>query len=87
MKMEFVKPERIFLKNHADLNEKWIQEIIADDPSVLGLGELILKDKERHQRGAGRLDLLLQDPESPTRYEVELQLGKTDESHIIRTIE
>jgi len=36
---------------------------------------------------AGRLDLLLQDSESPRRYEVEIQLGKTDENHIIRTIE
>jgi hypothetical protein len=30
---------------------------------------------------------LFQDPESNLRYEVEIQLGKTDESHIIRTIE
>jgi hypothetical protein len=38
---------------------------------------------------AGRLDLLLHDPnpDTPRRYEVEIQLGKTDESHIIRTIE
>lgn len=30
---------------------------------------------------------MLQDAESNRRYEVEIQLGKTDESHIIRTIE
>lgn len=53
----------------------------------MGLGDLILKDKERIQPGAGRLDLLLKDPESNRRYEVEIQLGKTNESHIIRTIE
>jgi len=35
----------------------------------------------------GRLDLLLVDPETHTRYEVEIQLGATDETHIIRTIE
>ncbi len=39
------------------------------------------------QPSAGRLDLLLQDAESSRRYEVEIQLGKSDESHIIRTIE
>lgn len=39
------------------------------------------------QPKAGRLDLLLLDPESLRRYEVEIQLGKTDETHIIRTIE
>jgi len=32
---------------------------------------LIVKDKERMQSNAGRLDLLLQDPESLKRYEVE----------------
>jgi hypothetical protein len=39
------------------------------------------------QPRAGRLDLLLQDAEEDKRYEVEVQLGRTDESHIIRTIE
>jgi hypothetical protein len=33
------------------------------------------------------LDLLFQDVESTRRYEVEIQLGSTDEAHIIRTIE
>jgi hypothetical protein len=60
---------------------------IAEDPTILGLGDLILKDKERLQPNAGRLDLLLQDPETLKRYEVEIQLGATDESHIIRTVE
>src|ERR1700730_4480991 len=36
---------------------------------------------------AGRLDLLLQDSDSKRRYEMEIQLGATDETHIIRTIE
>ena len=41
-----------------------MQERIAEDPSILGIGELILKDQERNQPGAGRLDLLFQDPDS-----------------------
>ena len=81
------KPEQISLKEHPEITEKTIQEKIADDPSILGLGDLILKDKERIQPRAGRLDLLFQDPEINRRYEVEIQLGKADESHIIRTIE
>jgi hypothetical protein len=85
--MRFVKPERIWLKDHAELNEKWVQERIAEDPSILDLGDLVLKDKERTQPRAGRLDLLLQDADTDRRYEVEVQLGRTDESHIIRTIE
>jgi hypothetical protein len=71
----------------SSLGEKWVQEQIADDPSLLGLGDLIVKDKERRQPRAGRLDLLLQDPETLKRFETEIQLGATDESHIIRTIE
>jgi hypothetical protein len=77
----------ISLKKHPNLNEAWVQEQIAKEPVILGLGDLILRDKERIQGAAGRLDLLLQDPESLKRYEVEIQLGAVDESHIIRTIE
>jgi predicted transport protein len=84
---KYIKPERILLKNHPELNEKWVQQRIAEDPSILGLGDLILKDRERNQPRAGRLDLLLQDSESIRRYEVEIQLGRTDETHVIRTVE
>lgn len=82
-----IRPEKILLQNHPILNENWVKEIIAKDPSILGLGDLSLKDMERNQPRAGRLDLLLQDPEAGVRYEVEIQLGKLDESHIIRAIE
>lgn len=85
--MEFAKFEKISLKNHPELNERWVQDRIAEDPSILGLGDVILKDKERIQPRAGRLDLLLQEADSSRRYEVEVQLGASDESHIIRTIE
>ena len=84
---EFFKFEKVSLKGHSEINEKWVQDRIAEDPSILGLGDIILKDKERIQPRAGRLDLLFQDSESNLRYEVEIQLGRTDESHIIRTIE
>ena len=87
MSLSYIKPEHITLKNHALFTEKWLQDRIADDPSLLGLGDLVLKDKERMHPKAGRLDLLLQDADTNRRYEVEIQLGATDESHIIRTIE
>jgi hypothetical protein len=85
--MKLVRPEKLSLLTHKVLNESWVQQVIAEDPSILGLGDLILKDKERVHPKAGRLDLLLQDVESKRRYEIEIQLGKVDESHIIRTIE
>lgn len=75
------------MKNHSEYSEKWVQHLIADDPSILGLGDLVLRAVERRQPRAGRLDLLLQDTDTLRRYEVEIQLGSTDESHIIRTIE
>ena len=87
MSYRWVEPKKISLRNHPEFNERWVQERIVENPGLLGLGDLIVKDQERHQPRAGRLDLLLQDPESTQRYEVELQLGPTDESHIIRTIE
>jgi hypothetical protein len=45
--LQYQKAERIWLKDHPELNERWLQDRIAEDPSLLGLGELILKDKER----------------------------------------
>lgn len=85
--LKYAKPERIWLKAHPELDEKWLQDRIGEDPAILGLGDLVLKDRERPQPRAGRLDLLLQEGDSNRRYEVEIQLGKTDEAHIIRTIE
>lgn len=82
-----MKLEAVSIRRSEKLSERWVQDLIAEDPSILGLGDLVLKDKERSQAGSGRLDLLLQDPESLKRYEVEIQVGATDESHIIRTIE
>jgi len=85
--MKYTKAIVISVKNDPTLSEKWIQQRIAEDPTILGLGDLVLKDSERVQPQGGRLDLLLQDAESNNRFEVEIQLGRTDESHIIRTIE
>lgn len=84
---KIIKPEKISLLNSKEISEAWIQDRIAEDPTILNLGNLILKDKERIQPNAGKLDLLLQDSDTNRRYEVEVQLGKTNESHIIRTLE
>lgn len=84
---KLINPKKISLEGSREISETVIQNKIAEDPAIIGLGNLVLKDKERTQLRAGRLDLLLQDPDTNRRYEVEIQLGKTDESHIIRTIE
>src|SRR3989442_10337156 len=85
--LKYTKPERVSLREHPEYDERWLQQQIADDPSILTLGDLALLTREVIQPTRGRLDLLLRDPSSNQRYEVEIQLGKTDEAHIIRTIE
>jgi predicted transport protein len=88
MGVKLIKPLPLVLKGHAALDERWVQQQIAEDPALLGIeGDLFLRDKERRQPRAGRLDLLLEDRETRRRYEVEVQLGPTDEAHIIRCIE
>ncbi|PYU11039.1 MAG: hypothetical protein DMG37_18250 [Acidobacteria bacterium] len=86
--LQYAKAVKISLKDHPEFDEAWLRDVIAKDPPILGLpGDLVLKDTERMQPRAGRLDLLLQDPEIDKRYEVEIMLGPVDESHIIRCIE
>ncbi len=84
--MRIVNQQKVNLKNNPDINEKAIQDYIFENPSVLGLGELQPIIKEKTQPLGGRLDMLFGDDDN-NRYEVELQLGATDPSHIIRTIE
>ena len=84
---DLVPPKFISLKGHPTLDERWLHQRLQDDPSLLGLGDLQAIDSERRQPSGGRVDLLLRDPESLARYEVEIQLGATDETHLVRTIE
>lgn len=83
---QLVKLERVSLKGNPEIREDLIQNFIFKDPSVLGLGELTPLTREKIQPAGGRLDILLGD-DNGTRYEVEIQLGSTDPSHIVRTIE
>ena len=83
--MSLRKAQKIKLSDHFD--ELWLQGQIEEDPTILGLGDLVVLRRERRQSSGGRLDFLLHDPETETLYELEIMLGATDESHIIRTIE
>ena len=85
--MDLHKAKHISLKNHPSITERWLHDYLIADSSLLGLGDLDVRGSERRQPSGGRLDLLLSDPEARIRYEVEIQLGAMDESHIIRTIE
>ncbi len=68
-------------------DEVWLQDQIIANPASLKLGELEYVTRERIQSSGGRLDILLKDPDDDAMYEVEVMLGETDETHIIRTIE
>lgn len=86
MSLSYHKAKAISLAE-TDYDERWLQERILEDPSILGLGDLSVIQRERKQSAGGRLDFLMSEPEANMMYEVEVMLGRLDESHIIRTIE
>jgi hypothetical protein len=86
MIIEYAKIKPIKLRD-IDKDERWLQARISEDPSILGLGDLVMLQRERPQSNGGRIDFLMYEPEEQTRYEIEVMLGTLDESHIIRTIE
>jgi len=53
MALNYEKLTHLNLKTHSTLDEKWVQDRIAEDPTILGLGDVILKDRERNQPRAG----------------------------------
>ncbi len=87
MALSFKRHQKITLREQPSFSEAWLHDQICEDTSLLGLGELDVVDRERAQFGGGRLDMLLADTEANARYEVEVMLGPTDPSHIIRCIE
>lgn len=86
MEQEIKLGKKIFIRNTGK-DEYWLQDIIYANPEKLGLGNLIAIRKEKTQSNGGRLDILLKDPADNTMYEIEVMLGETDPSHIIRSIE
>ena len=38
--MDYVPHKRVQMKGHPFFTEKWVQQRLADDPSLLGLGDL-----------------------------------------------
>ena len=86
MEQEIKLGKKIFIRNTGK-DEYWLQSVIYDNPEKLGLGSLVTVRKEKSQSSGGRLDILLKDSADNTMYEVEVMLGDTDPSHIIRSIE
>jgi len=87
MENEIKIGKKIFIRSTGK-DEYWLQDIICDNPNVLPLpGNLVCVYKEKRQSKGGRLDILLKERDDNIMYEVEVMLGETDPSHIIRAIE
>lgn len=91
--IRIINKESLVLKNNnlININEKAIQDYIAEHPERLGIDgideNMICIQKEKYQKNSGgRLDLLLENDDRE-RFEIEIQLGNTNAEHIIRTIE
>jgi hypothetical protein len=84
MALEVKKAAPVLLRE-VGLDERWLQDRIKDDPSLLGLGDLEIVSREHRQPIGGRIDFLMRNSEF--YYEVEIMLGAIAESHIIRSIE
>jgi hypothetical protein len=85
--MDKIETAKMLTIRECGYDEYWLRDRIFEDPAILGLGDLQAVMKEKSQAQGGGLDLLLKNPEDDSMFEVELQLGATDESHIVRTIE
>ncbi len=75
--LTYIKGEEKYLRE-LGLDERWLQSRILDDPSILGLGDLVVLERERSQPSGGRVDFLMADPEEEEPryyYEVEAMLG------------
>jgi len=70
-------------------DEKWLQDWLVADPRRLGIGNVVIKEKElRHYTGkGGRLDILAYDAALDTYYEIEVMLGECDSDHGFRVLD
>jgi hypothetical protein len=61
MTLELQKSTPVKLRS-VNLDERWLQDRIVEDPSFLGLGDLQIIRRERSQPSGGRIDFLMFDP-------------------------
>lgn len=72
--MRYVATKPFSLKASRDHDEKWLQALLAEDETILGLGDIMHIESERRQNNGGRLDLMFQDETGDVRYCVDLNL-------------
>lgn len=86
--MDIVSGEPATLKA-VGKDEKWLQDWLCADAARLGLGNVVIKEKElRHFSGkGGRLDILAYSAALDTYYAVEVMLGGCDADHGFRVLD
>ena len=66
-------------------DEIWLQDRLAAEPQLLGLGDVEIRGQEVASLQGGNLDILAADDD--TYYSVEVQLGEVDASHSFRVFD
>jgi hypothetical protein len=85
--MEVKLGKKVFIRD-VGKDEYWLQDILYENPSILGFGNYLTSVKrEKRESSGGRFNFLLKDLIYDIRYEVEVMLGETDASHIVTSLE
>lgn len=67
--------------------ERWLQDQIIEDTSILGLGDLVVIQHEKQVYLDERSEFLMYDPVNSLKYEIEIVLDLLDDGYIIDTFE
>jgi hypothetical protein len=79
--------KKVFIRD-AGKDEYWLQDMIYENPSILGLGDYLTTCKrENREMPDGRFHISLNDFIIDIRYEMNVMLGEIDASHIITSLE
>jgi hypothetical protein len=79
--------KKVFMRD-AGKDEHWLQDMLYENPSSLGLCNYpTLGKREERESSNGRFHITLQDLIYDLRYEVEIMLGEIDAPHIITALE
>jgi hypothetical protein len=62
--LKYIRSERVWLREHPEYGERWLQQQTAEEPAILGLGDVVPLSREVVQSNTRPSSL----PELPGRY-------------------
>jgi hypothetical protein len=83
----FVKSEPISLDGNPELGLNWIYERIAEDPEILGLGAIRIRERVAAEAGASCRQLVSERAAAKSTCAVVVKTGATDDSQLVEAIE